>query len=103
MLNLLRIFLILNDLSVSSVTCPSTENSLAPLWAMITITLFNVPRVASAAYNVVKGFLDPVTAEKIELFAGVPYDRFKEMMSDDVIPMEYGGKNEVEYPQTAKN
>jgi len=65
------------------------------------ITLFNVPRVASAAYNIVKGFLDPVTAEKIELFAGVPYDRFKELMSDDVIPLEYGGKNDIDYPQTA--
>mmetsp|Transcript_23028 Transcript_23028/g.42266 ORF Transcript_23028/g.42266 Transcript_23028/m.42266 type:complete len:331 (-) Transcript_23028:312-1304(-) len=65
------------------------------------ITLFNVPRVASAVYNVIKGFLDPVTAKKIELFPGVPYDRFKELMSEDVIPVEYGGKNRVDYPPTA--
>ncbi|KAL9178803.1 hypothetical protein ACHAXT_003934 [Thalassiosira profunda] len=65
------------------------------------IVLFNVPRVASAAYNYFKGFLDPVTAAKIELFPGVPYDRFKELMGEEVIPVEYGGKNEVEYPQTA--
>jgi len=65
------------------------------------IVLFNVPRVASAVYNFVKGFLDPVTAEKIELFAGVPTERFKELMSEDVIPVEYGGKNTIDYPQTA--
>ena len=65
------------------------------------ITLFNVPRIASAVYNVVKGFLDPVTAEKIELHPGVPLDRFREIMSDDVIPLEYGGSNEMSYPQTA--
>ena len=65
------------------------------------IILFNVPRVASAAYNIVKGFLDPVTAEKIELHAGLPIDRFKEMMSVDVIPKEYGGKNEIAYPETS--
>ena len=65
------------------------------------ITLFNVPRVASAAYNAMKGFVDPVTADKIELFSGVPSDRFKEMMSEDVIPVEYGGRNKIEYPQTA--
>jgi len=64
------------------------------------IILFNVPRMASAAYNVVKGFLDPVTAEKIELFAGVPLERFRECMGEEVIPKEYGGRNEMEYPQT---
>ncbi|KAL7540099.1 hypothetical protein ACHAWF_006592, partial [Thalassiosira exigua] len=65
------------------------------------ITLFNVPRVASGVYNVVRGFLDPVTAAKIELHAGVPYERFRELMSEDVIPAEYGGKNEMDFPQTA--
>ena len=64
------------------------------------ITLFNVPAVASAAYRVVRGFLDPVTADKIELFSGVPLDRFREMMGEDVIPIEYGGKNDIDYPQT---
>ncbi len=64
------------------------------------IVLFNVPRMASAAYNVVRGFLDPVTAGKIELFAGVPLERFREIMDEDVIPKEYGGRNEMDYPQT---
>ena len=64
------------------------------------ITLFNVPTIASAAYKVVRGFLDPVTADKIELFSGVPLKRFKELMGEDVIPQIYGGKNEIDYPQT---
>jgi hypothetical protein len=65
------------------------------------ITLFNVPTIASAAYKVVRGFLDPVTADKIELFSGVPLERFNELMGEDVIPKEYGGKNEIEYAQTS--
>lgn len=64
------------------------------------ITLFNVPTIASAAYRAVRGFLDPVTADKIELFSGVPYERFNELIGEDVIPKDYGGKNEVDYPQT---
>eukprot|EP00578_Thalassiosira_sp_NH16_P018690 CAMPEP_0181083346 /NCGR_PEP_ID=MMETSP1071-20121207/4108_1 /TAXON_ID=35127 /ORGANISM="Thalassiosira sp., Strain NH16" /LENGTH=332 /DNA_ID=CAMNT_0023164997 /DNA_START=8 /DNA_END=1005 /DNA_ORIENTATION=+ len=60
------------------------------------IVLFNVPRVASAAYHMVRAFLDPVTAAKIELFAGVPYDRpVQGIDDDDVIPVEYGGRNRI--------
>ncbi|KAK1742196.1 CRAL/TRIO domain-containing protein [Skeletonema marinoi] len=64
------------------------------------ITLFNVPTIASAAYKVVRGFLDPVTADKIELFSGVPLERFNELMGENVIPKEYGGRNDCDYPQT---
>ena len=64
------------------------------------ITLFNLPRAASAVFKVVKGFLDPVTANKIELYPGVPYARFAELLPDEIIPVEYGGKNRIDYPQT---
>ena len=65
------------------------------------IVLFNVPRIASAAFNVVKAFLHPTTSQKIELFAGVPLDRMKELVPASVIPIEYGGTNsEIDYPQT---
>jgi len=64
------------------------------------VTLFNLPRAASAVFKVVKGFLDPVTASKIELYPGVPYARFAELLPDEIIPVEYGGKNRIEYPQT---
>ena len=36
------------------------------------IILFNCPRVFVSVYNVGKGFLDPVTVQKIEMHAGVP-------------------------------
>jgi hypothetical protein len=62
--------------------------------------LFNVPKIASAIFQVVKGFLDPVTTDKIEVFGGVPYDRFTQLLSEEVVPVEYGGKNQIPYPQT---
>ena len=65
------------------------------------IVLFNVPRLALGVYKAIRGFLDPVTAQKIELFPGLPYERFKELMSEEVIPVEYGGKNAIDFPQTA--
>lgn len=64
------------------------------------IVLFNVPSVMSASFNTVKGFLDPATASKIEMFSDVPLDRFREVMDEDVIPTEYGGRNTAEYPPT---
>ena len=64
------------------------------------ITLFKVPFIMSASFNAVKGFLDPTTAGKIELFSGVPLNRFLDTMSEENIPVEYGGKNEIEYPTT---
>jgi hypothetical protein len=64
------------------------------------VMLFNLPRAASAVFKVVKGFLDPVTANKIELYPGVPYARFAELLPDEIIAVEYGGKNRIEYPQT---
>lgn len=65
------------------------------------IVLFNVPRIASAAFNVVKAFLHPTTSQKIELFAGVPLERMRELVPASVIPIEYGGTNsEIDYPQT---
>ena len=62
------------------------------------IVLFNVPRVASVFYRAVRTFLDPVTAEKIELHSGIPTGEFERIMPVSVIPIEYGGTNDVEYP-----
>jgi hypothetical protein len=64
------------------------------------IVLFNVPKVAAAVYSAIKLFLDPVTAAKIEMHPGVP-ERLKELLGEDVIPVEYGGTNPVEYPKCA--
>lgn len=68
-----------------------------------TIILFNVPRVATAFYKAVKPFLDPVTAAKVELHAGVPHERIKELVPDDVVPQVYGGSNSMHYPKTASS
>lgn len=62
------------------------------------ITLFNVPFIMSSSFNVVRAFLDPVTAGKIGIYSGVPLEHFKEVMSEHVIPVEYGGMNEMEFP-----
>lgn len=65
------------------------------------ITLFNVPFIMSSSFNVVRAFLDPVTAAKIGIHSGVPMEKFKEVMSEYVIPAEYGGMNEIEFPSTS--
>lgn len=63
------------------------------------IVLFNVPRIASVFYRAVRTFLDPVTAEKIEIHSGVPMEVLEKIMPKSVIPREYGGTNAIRYPQ----
>ena len=63
------------------------------------IVLFNVPRIASVFYRAVRTFLDPVTAEKIEIHSGVPMGVMEKIMPNSVIPREYGGSNDVPFPQ----
>ena len=63
------------------------------------IVLFNVPRIASVFYRAVRTFLDPVTAEKIEIHSGVPMDVLEKIMPKSIIPREYGGTNDVHHPQ----
>lgn len=62
------------------------------------IVLFNVPRIASVFYRAVRTFLDPITAEKIELHSGIPTAEFERIMPKSVVPIEYGGTNDVEFP-----
>eukprot|EP00568_Trieres_chinensis_P004004 CAMPEP_0183290952 /NCGR_PEP_ID=MMETSP0160_2-20130417/522_1 /TAXON_ID=2839 ORGANISM="Odontella Sinensis, Strain Grunow 1884" /NCGR_SAMPLE_ID=MMETSP0160_2 /ASSEMBLY_ACC=CAM_ASM_000250 /LENGTH=397 /DNA_ID=CAMNT_0025451673 /DNA_START=35 /DNA_END=1228 /DNA_ORIENTATION=+ len=66
------------------------------------IILFNVPRVATVLYNAVRKFLDPVTAEKIELHSGVPKKMFFKLMGEEMLPVEYGGQNAVDYPKAVR-
>ena len=63
------------------------------------IILMNVPRVAAFLHNkLVKHFLDPVIADKIELCSGIPTERLLEIMDVSVLPVEYGGENEIVLP-----
>jgi len=41
-----------------------------------------------------------VTATKIEIHARVPTERFLQLMDKATLPIEYGGANELDYPQT---
>lgn len=67
-----------------------------------TIVLFNVPKVATFFYKVVRSFLDPVTAAKISLYSTAEYDEvFSSLMPLNAIPEEYGGTSKVTYPETA--
>mmetsp|Transcript_84141 Transcript_84141/g.242944 ORF Transcript_84141/g.242944 Transcript_84141/m.242944 type:complete len:443 (+) Transcript_84141:93-1421(+) len=65
-----------------------------------TIIVFNLPRVAQRIFKAVSLLLDPVVMSKIEVYSGVPYERFKELMDPEMIPLEYGGLNDIHYPAT---
>ena len=65
------------------------------------IILFNAPRVLVSVYNMVKAtVLDPVTAAKIEIHAGVPTKRLLELVPRESLPCVYGGDNAVDLPPT---
>lgn len=55
------------------------------------IVLFNAPRVFATAFPLVKAFMDPITAAKIEVHAGVPSARLLELMPSATLPANYGG------------
>ena len=50
------------------------------------IILFNTGAVIAKAFQWVRPMLDPVTMEKVELHAGVPTERFLELMPAAVLP-----------------
>ena len=64
------------------------------------IVIFNAPRVFASLFPMVKAFMDPITAAKIEVHANVPNERLLALMAPEAIPVEYGGTNTAPYPQT---
>ena len=67
------------------------------------IILFNTGAVIAKAFQWVRPMLDPVTMEKVELHAGVPTERFLELMPAAVLPECYGGANAAtSYPETGR-
>ena len=59
--------------------------------------------VIAKAFQWVRPMLDPVTMEKVELHAGVPTERFLELMPAAVLPECYGGANAAtSYPETGR-
>ena len=39
------------------------------------IVIFNAPRVFASIFPMVKAFMDPITAAKVEVYASVPVER----------------------------
>ena len=64
------------------------------------IVIFNAPRIFASVFPMVKAFMDPITAAKIEVYASVPTERLQVLMDAGAIPSEYGGTNTAPYPQT---
>ena len=64
------------------------------------IVIFNAPRIFASLFPMVKAFMDPITAAKVEVHASVPIERLLALMGPEAIPVEYGGTNTAPYPQT---
>ena len=67
-----------------------------------TIVLFNAPRVFAGLFPMIRAFMDPITAAKIEVHSGVPKARLLELMPPHTLPSEYGGDNATPYPPTSR-
>lgn len=64
------------------------------------IVIFNAPRIFASLFPMVKTFMDPITAAKVEVYASVPTERLMALMDASAIPAEYGGTNTAPFPQT---
>eukprot|EP01038_Epipyxis_sp_PR26KG_P008106 gene8106-10978_t len=58
-----------------------------------TMFIINAPSFLPGLWGLVKPWLDPVTAQKIQILGKNYIDKLREFIDDDVIPVEYGGKN----------
>lgn len=60
------------------------------------MVIVNAPRVFSATWNMIKGWLDPRTISKIDLISNRSAweKRLKELIDEDQLPVDYGGKAE---------
>jgi len=66
------------------------------------IFLINAPAIVSGLFNnVVKRFLDPVVAAKIQIHSGVPTEHLLELIPSDVLPVEYGGTSKLVLPHVS--
>ena len=66
------------------------------------IVLINAPSMLAGLFTkVVKPFMDPITASKVEMHTGVPLERLRELLGGDAnIPTCYGGTNTSAFPET---
>ena len=56
--------------------------------------IINAPMFFSASWRLIKGWLDPRTTSKIEVFSNKKeaYKKLLELVDEDQLPSDYGGK-----------
>ena len=64
------------------------------------IVIFNAPRIFASVFPMVKAFMDPITAAKVEVHSNVPTERLRALMPAEAIPVEYGGSSTAPFPVT---
>ena len=71
--------------AIDSVCFPETMNK---------TLVINAPRFFSLTWNIIKGWIDPRTAGKIELISSRKSweARLRELVDEDLLPSDYGGK-----------
>ncbi|KAG0451070.1 hypothetical protein HPP92_026416 [Vanilla planifolia] len=65
-----------------------------------TAFLYNPPRIFEAFWKIVKLFLDPVTFQKVKFVypkSEESMELLKQQFDMETLPVQFGGKNEVEY------
>ena len=62
------------------------------------IFLINASAIAAKLYPMVKRFLDPAVASKIQIHAGIPTDVLLQTIPSQLLPVEYGGTSSFVLP-----
>ena len=72
---------------IDSLCFPETMNKMI---------IVNAPRFFSVTWKLIKGWLDPRTANKIELFSSTTaaQKKLRELIEHDQLPKDYGGSAE---------
>jgi hypothetical protein len=65
--------------------------------------VINAPVYFTALWAIVKPWLDPLTLQKIQILGENYYPTLSKYIDDDVLPVEYGGKNENFYWTSPQN
>lgn len=56
-----------------------------------TLYMINTPIFFTTIWGMIRGWINPVTAAKIQIIGSKYQDQLKKVMDDDQIPVEYGG------------
>lgn len=61
------------------------------------IFIINAPATVTMMWAVAKTVVDAETIKKVRIFSGIPTEELLEIMDEDVLYKEYGGKNEKQW------